>query len=111
MYNENGLQEVKTTKFINGEHYLIQDYLNSKQIWEINSMIKIFYDMIDWNQWWFYENKDKNIIWGGIDEFAIDKYGMEVYNDKNNEQNLFGHHPSTIVYYDLITNHIMQEYF
>lgn len=111
MYGENGLQFNKTTKFINGEHHLIQDYLNSKQIWEINSIVKIFYDMIDWDNWWFYENKDKNIIWGGIDEFAIDKYGMNVYNNENKKQNLFGRHPSTIVYHDLIVNHLMKEYF
>ena len=111
MYNENGLQFVKKTKTINGEHYLCQDYLNSKQIWEINSMIKILYNMIDWNGWWFYENKDKNIIWGGIDEFAIDKYGIESYGSRNNNENLFGQHPTKQVYQDLIVNHLMKEYF
>lgn len=111
MYNENGLQDIKKTKLISGEHFLCQDYLNSKQIWEINSMIKILYDMIDWSGWWFYENKEKNIIWGGIDEFAIDKYGIKVYEDKNNDQNLFGQHPSTILYSDLIVNHLMKDYF
>lgn len=111
MYEENGLQKPKKTKEINGEHYLYQDYLNSKQIWEINSMIKIFYDMIDWNNWWFYENKEKNIIWGGIDEFAIEKYGISVYSDRNSDDNLFGQHPTKIVYQDLIVNHLMKEYF
>ena len=110
MYNENGLQDYKTTRFINGEHYLNQDYLNSKQIWEINSMIKILYDMIDWTNWWFYENKDKNIIWGGIDEFAIENYGINGYFDKNNN-NLFGQHPITEVYCNLIIHHLMKEYF
>lgn len=111
MYNGSGLQDYKKTKVIDGEHYLNQDYLNSKQIWEINSMIKIFYDMIDWNGWWFYENKDKNIIWGGIDEFAIDKYGIKVYGSRNSDENLFGQHPNRIVYQDLIVNHLMKEYF
>jgi len=111
LYEENGLQKPKKTKKINDEHYLYQDYLNSKQIWEINSMIKIFYNMIDWNNWWFYENKDKNIIWGGIDEFAIDKYGIKVYEHRNSDENLFGQHPTRIVYQDLIVNHLMKEYF
>ncbi len=67
--------------------------------------------MIDWNGWWFYENKDKNIIWGGIDEFAIDKYGIEVYSNRNTGTNLFGQHPTKQVYQDLIVNHLMKEYF
>ena len=111
MFSENGLQTDKESKVIDGKHSLFQDYINSKQIWNINSMIKILYNMIDWNNWWFYRNEEKNIIWGGIDEFAIDKYGIKVYEDKNNDQNLFGQHPSTILYSDLIVNHLMKDYF
>jgi hypothetical protein len=111
MYDNNGLQVAKKSKEVKGEHYLVQNYRNSKQIWEINSMIKILYQMIDWNNWWFYENKDKNIIWGGIDEFAIDKYGIKVYTDRNSDINLFGQHPTKQVYQDLIVNHLMKEYF
>jgi hypothetical protein len=111
MYNENGLQEPKKTKRKDDNHYLFQDYVNSKQIWEINSMIKMLYNMIDWSKWWIYENKDKNIIWGGIDEFAIDKYGIEAYSQRNSNENLFGQHPTKQVYHDLIVNHLMKEYF
>jgi hypothetical protein len=111
MFSENGLQTNKETKVIGGKHCLFQDYLNSKQIWEINSMINILYGMIDWSGWWFYKNEEKNIIWGGIDEFAIDKYGISAYSDRNDDQNLFGQHPTTQVYQDLIVNHLMKEYF
>jgi hypothetical protein len=111
MYSENGLQTPKKTKIKGNEHYLFQNYTNSKQIWEVNSMIKILYNMIDWSRWWIYENKDKNIIWGGIDEFAIDKYGIEVYSQRNSNENLFGQHPTKQVYQDLIVNHLMKEYF
>ena len=111
MFSESGLQTNKESKIINKEHYLFQDYINSKQIWEINSMVKILYDMIDWTNWWFYENNEKNIIWGGIDEFAIDKYGISGYEDIQNPNNLFGQHPTTQVYQDLIVNHLMKEYF
>jgi hypothetical protein len=111
MYGENGLQMVKRTKRIGNEHCLFQDYINSKQIWDINSMIKILYNMIDWSNWWFYKNEEKNIIWGGIDEFAIDKYGIEAYSQRNTDKNLFGQHPTKQVYQDLIVNHLMKEYF
>ena len=111
MFSENGLQTNKESKIIDKEHYLFQDYVNSKQIWEINSMVKILYDMIDWSNWWFYENIEKNIIWGGIDEFAIDKYGISGYKDIQNPNNLFGQHPINQVYSDLIVNHLMKEYF
>jgi hypothetical protein len=86
-------------------------YINSKQIWDIKSMIKILYNMIDWSNWWFYKNEEKNIIWGGIDEFAIDKYGIEAYSQRNTDKNLFGQHPTKQVYQDLIVNHLMKEYF
>lgn len=104
-------RNVLQTKVLDGEHYLYQDYLNSKQIWEVNSTIKILYDMIDWNKWWFYENKDKNIMWGGIDEYAIDNFGIEVFPSRNTDANLFGQHPNTPVYDSLIRNELMKEYF
>lgn len=111
LHDENGLQSNKLSKVVNGEHYLNQDYVNSKQIWEINSMVNILYNMIDWSNWWFYENKDKNIIWGGIDEYAIDKFGKKVFSARNSDENLFGQHPDDIVYWELTKNHIMKEYF
>ena len=42
------LPEDLRTKEINGEHFLNQDYVNSKQIWDINSAIKIISNLIDW---------------------------------------------------------------
>lgn len=111
MYDQNGIQKDKLTKCVDNEHYLYQDYVNSKQIWDINSMIKILYNIIDWDNWWFYENKDKNIIWGGIDEYAIDKFGINVYTDRNVNNNLFGQHPNTEVYNKLILEELLKEYF
>jgi hypothetical protein len=112
MFNmENLFQYELKTKVIDGEHYLYQDYLNSNQIWEINSNIKTLYDMIDWTNWWFYENKDKNIVWGGIDEYAIEKFGIKSFPSRNKDTNLFGQHPNKEVYSDLIKNELMKEYF
>lgn len=112
MFNTDTLiQDILQTKVIDGEYYLNQDYLNSNQIWEINSNIKTLCSMIDWNNWWFYENKDKNIIWGGIDEYAIDKFGVKSFSSKNTDKNLFGQHPDLYVYNELIKNELMKEYF
>lgn len=110
MYDlESGIPEIKKTRIKNKQHYLYQNYIDSNQIWEINSIINLYYNMIDWSKWWFYENKEKNIIWGGIDEFAIDNYGIEAYTARNSDQNLFGQHPGKIVYDDLIKNHIFKK--
>jgi len=108
---ESGTRDRLKTKVVDTEHYLYQDYLNSTQIWEVNSTIKTLYNMIDWNKWWFYENKDKNIILGGIDEYAIDNYGIKVYGARNTDENLFGQHPDQSVYDDLIKNHIFKNHF
>ena len=109
MYDlESGTSTRLQTKIKNKEHFLYQNYTDSNQIWEANSMIKTYFDMIDWNNWWFYENKDKNIIWGGIDEYAIDNYGIKVYGARNTDENLFGQHPDNSVYDDLIKNHIFK---
>ena len=104
------MQDKLQTKEINGEHYLQQDYLNSKQIWDINSGIKIVSNLIDWDGWWFYENKDKNIIWGGIDEYAIDKFGIKAFSNKVHSENLFNQHPDLNVYIPIIKE-MMIEYF
>lgn len=110
MYDhETGTQTPLQTKVKNKEHFLSQNYTDSNQIWEVNSIIKMYYNMIDWKKWWFYENKDKNIIWGGIDEYAIDNYGIKVYDARNTDKNLFGQHPDQSVYDDLIKNHIFKD--
>ena len=110
MYDlETGTQTPLETKVKNKEHFLYQNYIDSNQIWEVNSVIKMYYDMIDWSKWWFYENRDKNIIWGGIDEYAIDVYGIKVYDARNTDKNLFGQHPDQTVYDDLIKNHILKD--
>ena len=88
-----------------------QDYTNSNQIWDIFKPIKIIKELIDWNSWWFYENKDKNIIWGGIDEYAIDKFGIKAFPKRNESNNLYHQHPDSIVYDSLIKEELMKEYF
>lgn len=110
MYDlETGTQTPLQTKVKNKEHFLNQNYIDSNQIWEVNSTIKMYYEMIDWSNWWFYENREKNIIWGGIDEYAIDVYGIKVYDARNTDKNLFGQHPDQSVYDDLIKNHIFKD--
>lgn len=110
MYDlETGTQTPLQTKVKNKEHFLYQNYIDSNQIWEVNSTIKMYYQMIDWSNWWFYENREKNIIWGGIDEYAIDVYGIKVYDARNTDKNLFGQHPDQSVYDDLIKNHIFKD--
>jgi hypothetical protein len=95
----------------NGEHYLNQDYLNSNQIWDISKPIKIIKNLINWDNWWFYTNTNKNIIWGGIDEYAIDKFGKKAYSSISKSTSLFGQHPNRFVYDDLIKEELMPEYF
>lgn len=110
MYDlESGTQTPLQTKIKSKEHFLNQNYTDSKQIWETNTIIKMYFNMIDWTNWWFYENKEKNIIWGGIDEYAIDNYGIKVYDTRNTDKNLFGQHPDQSVYDDLIKNHIFKD--
>jgi hypothetical protein len=109
--NSSSRQEPLQTLEKNGEHYLNQDYVNSKQIWDISNPIRIIKDLIDWDNWWFYENKDKNIIWGGIDEYAIDKFGIKAYQKMGYVNNLFNAHPDKFVYDYLIKEELMKEYF
>lgn len=112
LYNPSSFrQEILQTLDVNGEHYLNQDYLNSKQIWDISNPIKIIKDLIDWDSWWFYENKNKNIIWGGIDEYAIDKFGIKAFPKRNMANNMFHQHPASFVYDSLIKDELMKEYF
>lgn len=112
LYNDSSFrQEVLQTLEVNGEHYLNQDYINSKHIWDISNPIRIIKELIDWDSWWFYENKDKNIIWGGIDEYAIDKFGIKAFPKRNGNNNLFHQHPDSIVYDSLIKEELMKEYF
>lgn len=104
-------QEILQTLDIKGEHYLNQDYVNSKHIWDISNPIRIIKDLIDWDSWWFYENKDINIIWGGIDEYAIDKFGIKAFPKTNQNNNMFHQHPDSFVYDSLIKDELMREYF
>lgn len=112
LYNKSSFrQEVLQTLEKNGEHYLNQDYVNSNHIWDISNPIKIIKDLIDWESWWFYENKDKNIIWGGIDEYAIDNFGVKAFPKTNSANNMFHQHPDSFVYDSLIKDELMKEYF
>lgn len=112
LYNDSSFRQDKLqTKKINGEHYLNQDYTNSNQIWDISNPIKIIKDLINWDNWWFYENNDKNIIWGGIDEYAIDKFGSKAYSNGMDLDNLFGQHPNGDVYTKLLREELMKECF
>jgi hypothetical protein len=111
MWSKSGHQMDLVTKEMDGEHYLVQNYKDSTHVWDINNMIKIISEMVDWNGWWFYENLEKNIVWGGIDEFAIDVFGKKAYPKTNGNKNLFHQHPDVFVYDILIKEHLMKEYF
>ena len=88
LYSKSSARQDKLqTKEINGEHYLNQDYTNSNQIWDIFKPIKIIKELIDWNNWWFYENKDKNLerVKGEINPIYNIYEGLDTLKNEDNK--------------------------
>jgi len=115
---ENIIQFDNTQKNIKSSYDKFLDYKNKsndKKYHILNSFTDISYkfNQLDLSNWWF----DKDFGFGGIDDFAIDKFGfsgyyVESFKKLKNYREIinyyktiapkFGHHPQPFVYYFIL---------
>jgi hypothetical protein len=70
----------------------------TKHISEISDYTKALWDCIDLNSFSFHRTKDN--MWGGIDEFMLDKFpDVKYMQDKVRNNFYFGNHPNGFIYH------------
>lgn len=101
-----------TNKILRDNNIKLPNLKNKKHIKEFSTYLSVIWNMIDLNQFVFY--KTDRFEYGGIDEYAMEKFGNISYLSsantwdipKDNHVTSFGSHPHDSIYVNFFADYI-----